>query len=604
MRVFGCYVFVRVFVHGVVTFLSVLLISPAARAQSVSATQTQSSSPAGKGEFDGPAELPREHVPSSLSATPAPGKTVTVHDGGDLSHALAEAACGDTIQLRAGATFTGNFLLPDKHCDASHWIILRTSAPDSKLPPEGARLTPCYAGVSSLPGRPAFKCASTENVMAKIESDSKGGAGPITFSDGASYYRFIGLEVTRSSAPTAVYNLVGPKGPAHHLVFDRMWMHGTAQDETVRGVMLSHTRYVAVVDSTFTDFHCVAKTGACVDSQAVSGGLGDDPMGPFKIANNFLEAAGEVIILGGGAATTAPSDVEIRHNHFFRPTSWKAGAADFVGGHDGHPFIVKNLFELKNAQRVLLEGNILENVWGGFSQAGFAILLTPKNQNNKCPACRVNDVTIRYNRVAHMASGMQIGNGLSDAGGASADGGRYSIHDIVFDDIAGQAAAGNGAFAQVSASGPPLHDVWLDHITAFPPRVLFNLGVSLSIPKISNFVFTNSIVSIGTLGITSTGKADENCAGHPQQQGMTGLLASCFTNATVTHNAIVGGGKDWPKGNLTLKNVQAVGFASAEKDRVLDFHLDQHSSCKGAASDGKDLGADIEAINKATSGAD
>ena len=592
-----------VFVHGIVLSLTVLLISAAASSQSA-ATQLQSSGAAGKGEFDGPAELPREHVASSLSATPAPGKTVTVHAGDDLSQALAAAACGDTIQLQAGATFTGNFVLPDKHCDDSHWIILRTSAADSKLPPEGTRLTPCYAGVASLPGRPAFKCASTENVMAKIESDNKGGTGPITLSDGASYYRFIGLEVTRSASPTAVYNLVGPKGTAHHLVFDRVWMHGTAQDETVRGVMLSHTRYVAVVDSSFTDFHCVAKTGACVDSQSVSGGIGDDPMGPFKIVNNFLEAAGEVIILGGGAATTAPSDVEIRHNHLFRPTNWKAGAADFVGGHDGNPFIVKNLFELKNAQRVLFEGNILENVWGGFSQAGFAILLTPKNQNNKCPACRVNDVTIRYNRVAHMASGMQIGNGLSDAGGASADGGRYSIHDVLFEDIVGEAAGGHGAFAQISASGPPLHDVRLDHITAFPPRVLFNLGVRLSIPKISNFVFTNSIVSLGMMGITSTGKADENCAAHPQRQGMTGLLVSCFTNSTVTHNAIVGGGGDWPKGNMTFKNLQAVGFTSAEKDRVVDFHLAAHSSCKGVGSDGKDLGADIEAINTATSGAD
>ena len=37
------------------------------------------------------------------------------------------------------------------------------------------------------------------------------------------------------------------------------------------------------------------------------------------------------------------------------------------------PLADKNLFELKNAQRVLFEGNILENSWGGFSQRGFAI---------------------------------------------------------------------------------------------------------------------------------------------------------------------------------------------------------------------------------------
>jgi hypothetical protein len=99
-------------------------------------------------------------------------------------------------------------------------------------------------------------------------------------------------------------------------------------------------------------------------------------MGPYKIVNNFLEASGENIIFGGGHATSAPADIEIRHNHMFKPLIWMRGQPGFVSGADGSPFIVKNLFELKNAQRVLFEGNLLENTWGGFSQAGFGILIT------------------------------------------------------------------------------------------------------------------------------------------------------------------------------------------------------------------------------------
>ena len=363
------------------------------------------------GTFDGPAELPRIYVESSLRATPAPGKTLIVKAGENPSDALSKASCGDTVQLQAGATF-GSLVLPEKKCDDSHWIIVRTSAPDSKLPPEGTRLTPCYAGVSSLPGRPAFHCASTENVLAKIEFNARTGSGPVLFEPGANHYRLIGLEVTRTSSKAVIYNLIGPnKGTADHLVLDRMWVHGTAQDETVRGVILGHIRYAAVVDSYFTDFHCVAKTGGCVDSQAIAGGLGDDPMGPFKIVNNFLEAAAESIELGGSRATATPTDIEIRHNYFFKPMIWMKGQPGFVGGVDGSPFIVKNLFELKNAQRVLFEGNVLENTWGGFSQAGFAILLTPKNQaigtENVCPACIVTDITIRNCKISHVASGFQ-----------------------------------------------------------------------------------------------------------------------------------------------------------------------------------------------------
>ena len=208
-------------------------------------------------------------------------------------------------------------------------------------------------------------------------------------------------EVTRGQPGASITALgfMKEEGTANHLVFDRLWMHGTAQDETTRGLALRGMTYVAVVDSFFSDFHCVSKTGSCTDSQTIVSGGGDEPEGPFKIVNNFLEASGENLMFGGGAATITPTDIEIRHNHLFKPMIWKEGAPGFVGGASGRPFIVKNHFELKNAQRVLFEGNILENAWGGFSQMGFSILLTPKNQGNHCPKCQVTDVTLRYNRI-------------------------------------------------------------------------------------------------------------------------------------------------------------------------------------------------------------
>src|SRR5262249_27265628 len=149
------------------------------------------------------------------------------------------------------------------------------------------------------------------------------------------------------------------------------------------------------------------------------GGNGDNPMGPYKIVNNFLEASGEIILFGGAAATTTASDIEIRRNHFFKPLSWMPGAPGFVGGPSGDPFIVKNHFELKNAQRVLFEGNILENNWGGFSQSGKSIVLTPRNpfskgrDTNTCPVCKVADITIRYNTISHVGGGIGIATGLT-----------------------------------------------------------------------------------------------------------------------------------------------------------------------------------------------
>jgi len=511
-----------------------------------------------------------------LADTPAPGHVHLVKGSDNLQEALDGAKCGDTLKLQTGATFAGVFRLPSKPCDDGHWIILRTSAPDDSLPPEGTRITPCYAGVASLPGRPDFHCAAARNVMAKIEFDGKGGSGPLFFQQGANHYRLIGLEVTRGNPGARLHTLVSPteKGTADHIIFDRVWLHGTAQDETTRGIYLSGTTYVAVIGSFFTDFHCISVTGACTDAQAISGGSGSNPSGSYKIVNNFLEASGECVMFGGGGATQTPADIEIRRNHLFKPLLWKPGQPGTVGGVDGRFFIVKNHFELKNAQRVLFEDNILKNVWGGFSQAGFSIVLSPKNQSpNVCPLCRVTDVTIRYNKVSHVAGVLLIANTLSDTGGVATAGERYSIHDLLVDDIDGESYKGFGSFALIISEDPPLKDVKIEHVTAFPPRVLFSILSSVERPKISNFTITDNIFNGTPREIGSAGGGAKNCAYRPEAQGPAGVLKSCFTNSTFTHNLIVGGDGGWPSGNIIVKNADAVGFRDFHQGRGGDYRL-------------------------------
>ena len=564
--------------------------------------------PAQSGNFDGPAELPRVYINSTIANTPSPGQTWFVAAGGSLQQALNNAACGDIITLQAGATFSGTVQVPAKNCDNAHWITVRTSAPDTALPPEGTRLTPCYAGVVSLPARPAYSCSNPQNVLAKIVIP-KGGTGPIIFAPGANHYRFLGLEITRNSNTPMVYALISmtPGFPTDHLVFDRMWIHGTAQDETTKGIRLGGSTTVAVVDSYFSDFHCIAISGACTDSQAIGGGAGSNPMGPYQIVHNFLEAAGEDILFGGAAATSTPADIEVRFNYMFKPLTWLQGQPGYVGGANGNPFIVKTLFELKNAQRVLLEGNVLENTWGGFTQTGFGILLTPKNQSNGtsnlCPLCQVTDVTVRYNTISHVASGMQVGNGLSATGGAALDGERYSIHDIVIDDINPVKFKGFGLLAQVGTGQPPaplLRSVKIDHITAFAPNVLMAVGDKASM-KMPNFAFTNSIVLAGLRPFTTTGGGTANCAYHTSP--LT-LLNNCFSPWVFATNAIIAPPastppSSWPSGNY-FPAAPSPLFVNYNGGNGGDYHLVQTSSYKNAGSDGKDIGADIDLISQYT----
>jgi hypothetical protein len=560
--------------------------------------------------FDGPAELPRVYVKSAMSDTPAPGSVTTVSAGGDLQAALDAAACGDTIQLQAGTSFSGTFNFPAKGCDDQHWIVVRTSAPDSTLPPEGARITPCFAGLSSLPARPTFACTAAQNVLTKIIMTGAG-SGPILLAQNADHYRFVGLEITRAANNgQSVANLVLGDGPASNIIFDRVWMHGTAQDETRRGLDVSGISNFALVDSYLSDFHCNSQGGTCGDAQAVMGGLGDAPSIGLKIVNNFIEAAAENILFGGDQATTTPTDIEVRHNHLFKPRVWQSQQAGFVGGSSGAPFTVKNLFELKNAQRVLLEGNVLENTWGGFSQNGYAIVLTPRNQvignSNVCPACQVTDVVIRNNIVSHAGGGIVIAAPLTGGAPALASA-RYSVHDVTIDDISASQYSGSGVLMMImnEYASNVLNGISVRHVTGFPDTAYATLlvGSPGTSPKMSNFTFTDNLIALGPYPMWSIGEpADCGSADIPLV-----TLNTCFSSYTFTYNAFIAPPagfppSTWPAGNFFPASVSAVGFVNFNGGNGGDYHLASGSSLKGAASDGKDVGADIDAILAATAG--
>jgi hypothetical protein len=331
-------------------------------------------------------------------------------------------------------------------------------------------------------------------------------------------------------------------------------------------------------------------------------------MGPYKIVNNFLESSGENILFGGGPATYTPADIEIRGNHIFKPLTWKQGAPGFIGGTSGKPFIVKNLFELKNAQRVLFEGNILENSWGGFSQTGFAILLTPKNQNNRCSVCKVTDVVIRLNYISHVGSGMQIASILAGGIAQGSGGERYSIHDNIFDDIDGRVYGGFGVFALMSSDVPPLRDIAIRHNTAFPSRGFLFLGVGVDREKISNFVLADNVIGAPQFDLYSTGGGQKNCAFGASSQPPTATFKNCFSNPTITHNLIVGSKGGWPNGNFYTKDASYIveDFRGGKGGNYRLCGGTPNSRCKKASefsrkgSDGKDPGADVQAVNAAT----
>jgi hypothetical protein len=584
---------------------------------------------------DGPAIQPLSCNYTPRSASPSGGTTYAVANATNFSSALAAAACGDTISFNAGVTVQGNFTLPAKACDSTHWINITTSGLTS-LPPEGTRVLPCSFGVASLPGRP-FVCTSTLDYGATIISSGRGNTHPLTLAAGANHYRISGLEIAPD--PTGVFGDQPVLGlvdmhlcGCDHIVFEQNWIHGYAGTETEYLTILggpsaaSPVTDISFIDGFYSDFHCVSIVGLCGDAYVVGYGLSNVPEGPYKFVNNFMEASAENLFSGGGAAITVPVDVEVRLNYFFKPQTWNPSSPSYNGGLGGHAFTVKNILENKSVAREFIEGNFLQNSWAGFSQAGEAITLTPKNIGT-CPNCSVTDVTIRYNGGTNVAATYQIAN--TNATGTSLyslAGNSYSINNNLWDDIGDPLTCGGNSLtvcvanpagvAQTLNTNPAnnvstniLHDLFINHeswIMSATPAVNPTSAFYVDGPNgatQTKFTLTNSIFSSGTYGVTAGYSGVGTHCGYGQSMtNLTAWLNLCWTGWTVDHNAIVGGirtGWNWPaNGGVTFpSSYSVVGFTNLNGGSGGNYALLSSSPYHNAGSDGKDLGANVAALN-------
>jgi hypothetical protein len=443
---------------------------------------------------------------------------------------------------------------------------------------------------------------------------------------GANYYRLVGLEVADTGANGSAggyYDLIMLTS-ADHIIVDRCWIHGSPTGEDVKGVEFSGSSYIAVVDSYISDMHSKL-SGLGADSSAIGSVTGT---GPVKIVDNFLEAAGENVLWGGGASTANVTDVEMRRNHVFKPFTWWASSPSYFGT----AFEVKNLFESKTGIRQLVEGNIFENNWAQ-AQKGTAILFGPKNQFGGCPECTVHDIIFRYNIVRHSVNAIGItsvyattcpgesGNGMGKC--LYLSGGLYglSIHDNLLADIneftysPGDCCSDGFLFA-ISTDQPSNwpHDIRIEHNTGFPVGWGVGYVVIRGKPQvIANFTFDNNLMTSGDDGFNEMlpGNLLPGC-GTTNASGMNGTLNGCMGNTwTAAGNVFANSstaksskfpGAPLPTGNFEEPNPAAVGFVNFNNGNGGDYHLLPTSSQRNASTDGKDPGADVDAMQTATAG--
>ena len=479
------------------------------------------------------------------------GRVVYLRAGQNLQAALDAARFGDTIVLEAGGTFKGPIVLPYK-AGTGDYITIRTSDLGG-ISKEGERIKP----------------SQHARAMPKILAPPDKAA--LTTKAGAHHYKFVGVDFLTTNTGY-VHNVIELGASDYkslsefprHLIFDRCYVHSTGLNRARRGFALNGAE-TSVLNSHVSGF-----AGAGDETQAIAGWNGP---GPFHIVNNYLEGAGEVVMFGGADPSISglvPSDIEIRRNHLHKPKAWLGRAA------------IKGTFELKNARRVVIEGNWIES-----EILTTAVVLTVRNQNGKAPWSTLEDIEFRNNVVRHADTGVNL----------------LGIDNDHSSQIAKRISIANNLFINLIANDPKNIPYFLqtnggEHVTVEHNTVeqAGNVITAYGAP-IHNFVFRGNIVQFNQYGIV--------CLTDGSECGRQNLFCNCFPGGIIRGNVFAdnlgvansqGMDEKYPAGNYFVTSLQRAGFTDYAHG---DWSLSASSKTRNKTINGRPPGADMGAIRAA-----
>ncbi len=209
---------------------------------------------------------------SCLGTTDAPFTSGTACAFNSPQLAFNAAAGGDTINIRANDSFSGNFSIPNYGAGTSYVTVQTTGT----ITPSGTRITPAYA--AQMPKLVSPNSSSTL----------------VTTAAGSHHYQFIGIEFTNIGGSVVTQEMIELGGD--HFIFDRCWIHEATNDTTTPDSMTTtsirgfnaHAADSTIKESRIAGFRAYQPISQGVESS--QGILFAGSAARFTVYNNWIEA--------------------------------------------------------------------------------------------------------------------------------------------------------------------------------------------------------------------------------------------------------------------------------------------------------------------------
>ena len=402
------------------------------------------------------------------------------------------------------------------------------------------------------------------------------GAGPFTIEN--NYLEAAGENVLFGGADPAVTNLV-PSDIVlrrNHLFKPLAWRNailstpgGVRADAATGGALAAGTHYFKVVAVMTTG----TRTVVSARSAEVSAKVGSS--GAVTVSWSAVSGADKYRIYRGTSAGGQSKYLEATSTSFAYTGRSEASGSPATSG---TKWVVKNTFELKNARRVTVDGNLLENCWAA-EQDGYASADASIAKGSLDPR---QDVTFTNNIVRHVPGVVNIA-GFDDSDPTQRTE-RITFRNNLFEDVS-QTAYGTNARALLLGDGAATLIFDRNTIIHTNSSLLYAYGDAMP-----GLVYTNNLSQHNKYGILGDGATPGKST-----------LTKYFPGGVVQCNVLAGGNASlYPTPNAFPTTAEwNTGFVDlADGDyRVTAGSVLAKSGCGGAIP-----GANLAAVAAAFGG--